>query len=85
MTRAVKLNELDALLDGLSYPAGREAVADELADVTLVLADGRVEADAVLAETDAERFESREALASELMSRLPREAVGEPFQSEGEG
>jgi hypothetical protein len=38
-----------------------------------------------ISESSADVFESTDDLASEVMSRLPRHAVGEPYQSEGEG
>ncbi|WP_135820182.1 DUF5789 family protein [Halostella litorea] len=85
MARTVKLNETDALLSDLDYPVSREAAIDEYDDVTLSLADGEANMSEVLDGSSAERFDSADELESELMNLLPRNAVGEPYQSEGEG
>ncbi len=62
-----------------------DAAAAEFDDVTLLLADGERNLGSLIEASDAERFESTDDLGSELHNVLPREAVGEPFQSEGEG
>jgi hypothetical protein len=85
MTREVKLNQLDSVLSELSYPVEREAAVDAFEDVTLRLADGEVGLASVVAESSEDAFVSADDLGNEVMSRLPREAVGEPYQSEGEG
>jgi len=83
--RHVKLNELDAVLDDLDYPVTNAAAADACSDVTLQLADGEKPLPAVVEASAADAFESPDDLRSEVLSLLPREAVGEPYQSEGEG
>lgn len=85
MPREVPLNELDALLEELSYPVDRETVRETFDDVVLLYADGEEPMPAVLDRTASERFESVDDLSMELFSELPVEAVGEPGQSEGEG
>jgi hypothetical protein len=85
MTRETKLNELDALFADLSYPVGRSAVVEEYSDVTVQLADGSVNLGAVLERSTVDSFASPEDLRGEVMTHLPQNAVGEPYQSEGEG
>lgn len=85
MVREVKLNRLETVLDDVDYPVDRGTVAAAFDDVTLVLAEGRVNLGESIAESNADVFESVDDLASEIRSGLPRHAVGEPYQSEGEG
>ncbi len=85
MSRVVPLNELDDLLDELTYPVSTTTVRETFDDVVLEYADGRESLDDVLDRVTDERFESRDALATDLFNVLPTEAVGEPGQSEGEG
>lgn len=85
MDREVKLNRLETVLDELDYPVGREPAAAAFGDVTLVLAEGEVNLGESIAESSDDVFESVDDLANEIRSRLPRHAVGEPYQSEGEG
>lgn len=85
MAREVKLSRLETELEGLSYPVSRDEAAEELSDVTLLLADGEANLGEVVADTVSREFEDAESLAEEVRSFLPREAVGEPGQSEGEG
>lgn len=85
MTRTVELNELDATLDSLDYPLTPAEVQAACSDVTLQLADGQTSLADVVAASSADSFASPDELASEVRSLLPREAVGEPYQSEGEG
>ncbi len=84
MARSVQLKNLSTILDEVDYPTERTAVAAELADVTLVLADGEVNLGELLSETATETFESTADVKTELHNVLPREAVGEPYQSEGD-
>ncbi|ELY51540.1 DUF5789 family protein [Natronococcus jeotgali] len=81
----VKLSRIDDALEELSYPIDADAAASELAGVTLLLADGERDLGELLERANAERFESADDLETELHNVLPREAVGEPYQSEGEG
>ena len=84
MSQRVQLSDASVILDDLEYPIDRSAAANELADVTLVLADGTANLGELIAETNNETFESANDLQTELHNVLPREAVGEPYQSEGD-
>ncbi len=85
MTREVKLNELEAVLEEFDYPASRDAVVEEADDVTLLLADGTENLGDLVAGSGAGMFDSADDLYAEVHNILPRHAVGEPYQSEGEG
>ncbi|MFC6732439.1 MULTISPECIES: hypothetical protein [unclassified Haladaptatus] len=85
MDDTVKLNHLDALLDELSYPISRATAVERCGDVTLQLADGEENLGELLTHSNDERFESRDDLRNEILGLLPQQAVGEPYQSEGEG
>lgn len=85
MAREIKMSHLGDELDELSYPIARDDAAVELEDVTLLLADGETNLGELVSETGSDSFVSREDLESEIHNVLPREAVGEPYQSEGEG
>lgn len=84
MDDELKLNELTGALSDLDYPLSREAAADACEGVTLLLADGTEALADVIRDSGAEEFDSPEDLESEVMSTLPRHAVGEPYQSEGD-
>jgi hypothetical protein len=84
MGREVKLNGVGDALEPLDYPTDRSSAANAVSDVTLILADGEVALGDVIRKTGSERFESASDLESELHNALPREAVGEPYQSEGD-
>lgn len=85
MNRDVKLNELEAVLGELEYPVDRDEAAEAFSDVTLLLADGTENLGQLVAESSDDRFESPDDLDEEVRNLLPRHAVGEPYQSEGEG
>lgn len=85
MDEHVRLNELEGTLAELEYPISRAAVVELCADVTIELADGRKTVGAVIDESNQDTFASVDELASEVYNLLPRHAVGEPYQSEGEG
>lgn len=85
MDDLVELNELDDSLADLRYPVSRAAVVEHCTDVTLQLADGRENLGDLVADSNQDTFESVDELASEVRNLLPRHAVGEPYQSEGEG
>lgn len=85
MAREVRLNGLDSLLAELDYPVGRETAAGTLDDVTLELADGTENLGHLVASSSDDTFDSADDLESEVLNLLPRSAVGEPYQSEGEG
>lgn len=85
MAREVKLSRIDDVLEELSYPVPRDDAAVELQDVTVLLADGEANLGELVSETGSDSYQSAEDLKTELHNSLPREAVGEPYQSEGEG
>lgn len=85
MAREVKLNRLEPVLGELDYPIERERAATRYDDVTLQLADGEANLGETISGSSADEFESVDDLKSEIMNLLPRHAVGEPYQSEGEG
>jgi hypothetical protein len=85
MTPEVKLSRINDTLESLEYPTDADAAATELEDVTLLLADGERNLGDLVGRTNSDRFESVDDLETELHNVLPREAVGEPYQSEGEG
>lgn len=85
MARSVKLNRLETVLDELDYPVNRAAAASAFDDVTVVLAEGTVNLGDSIDESSEDTFESVDDLVNEVRSGLPRHAVGEPYQSEGEG
>jgi hypothetical protein len=84
MNEDVMLNDLAPVLEKFDYPCSRGSVVSETEDVTLVLADGTENMSRLLAGSSEDAFQSADDLMSELMSRLPRRAVGEPYQSEGD-
>ena len=85
MTREIKLSHIEDPLSELSYPLSRDDAVDRLDDVTLRLADGEANLGEVVADSNADSFDSADDLQNEVLNNLPREAVGEPGQSEGEG
>jgi hypothetical protein len=85
MTREVKFSRVETVLGELSYPATREEAAAEFEDVTVLLADGERNLGKLVSEVPDEEFDSTDELHAEINNVLPREAVGEPYQSEGEG
>lgn len=85
MAREVKLSRVDDELEELSYPIPRDDAAVELEEVTVLLADGEANLGELVSETGSDSYRSPEDLKTEIHNTLPREAVGEPYQSEGEG
>lgn len=84
MKHEVELSDVEATLEQLSYPIGRESATVELSDITLVLADGEANLGELVGATTSDEFESAADVLSSLHTALPREAVGEPYQSEGD-
>lgn len=84
MGRKVKLNRIESALQGLEYPIERVTAADQLADVQLLLADGEANLGELLASAGDDEFESPEDLISGIHNTLPRAAVGDPYQSDGD-
>ncbi|WP_121744658.1 DUF5789 family protein [Natronorubrum halophilum] len=85
MERNVKLNGLGRILEDLEYPIPREKAATQCSDVTLILAEGAENLGELIADSNGDEFESMDDLETEVFNLLPRNAVGEPYQSEGEG
>ncbi|SEH14735.1 hypothetical protein SAMN04487967_1742 [Natronorubrum sediminis] len=85
MGQDVKLNRVETVLKDLEYPISREDAIDGCEDVTLVLSEGEENLSEIVAESSGDRFESMDDLENEVFNLLPRHAVGEPYQSEGEG
>lgn len=85
MVREVKLNELHAELETLTYPATREDALAEYEDVRLRYADGEEQLDEVIGRVTEEVFVDADDLEAAVYNNLPTEAVGEPGQSEGDG
>ena len=85
MAREVKLSRIEGPLSELSYPVSRDDAIDQLDDVTLRLADGEANLGDVVADSNGDSFDSVDDLQNEVLNNLPRGAVGEPGQSEGEG
>ena len=81
----IKLSRIDDAFQTLEYPIDADAAAAELEEITLLLADGERDLGELVGRTDRDRFESVDDLETEMHNVLPREAVGEPYQSEGEG
>ena len=81
----VNLSRVETVLEDLEYPVTNDEAARELDDVTLLLADGERNLGSLVERSDRDRFESVDDVKSALHNVLPREAVGEPYQSEGEG
>lgn len=84
MGREIQLRNVATVLDVLEYPIGRDAAAAECSDVTLSLADGEASLGDLISETEVKSFQSPADIESELHNVLPRRAVGEPYQSEGD-
>ena len=85
MTQDVKLNGLVNVLEDLEYPISQDEAVEQCDDVTLILADGEENLGEIVADSNGERFASMDDLETEVFNLLPRHAVGEPYQSEGEG
>jgi len=85
MVQDVKLNGLEAVLEDLEYPISRDGAVDQCGDVRLILAEGEVDLATLVDRSNGETFQSTDDLQTEVFNLLPRNAVGEPFQSEGEG
>jgi len=84
MGQEVPFKHVGETLETLEYPIERSKAAAELSDVTLLLADGSENFGELIEKTPGDTFESAEDLESELHNALPRGAVGEPYQSEGD-
>jgi hypothetical protein len=85
MPRDVKLIHLETVLEDLDYPMSATEAERACSDVRLILAEGTENMGDLIAESNADTFDSPDELTSEVMNLLPQHAVGEPYQSEGEG
>lgn len=83
--REVKLNRLETVLADLEYPVTHQTLLDHCDDVVLLLADGTENLADIVASSSEDVFDSPDEITNEVMSLLPQHAVGEPYQSEGEG
>lgn len=84
MVREIQFRNVSTVLDELDYPANRAAAADACAGVTLLLADGEADLAGLISETETETFGSADDVETALHNVLPREAVGQPYQSDGD-
>lgn len=84
MEAEIKLNRIETVFSALEYPVAPPAVTDACGDTVVRLAEGTVRVGDVVERSDADAFTSSEDLEEEFMSLLPRRAVGEPFQSDGD-
>ncbi|MGQ4556060.1 DUF5789 family protein [Halobellus sp. GM3] len=84
MDREIKLRDVATVLEELEYPIDRSDASAAVEHVTLTLADGQVNLGETIEKSTSETFRSAGDLESELHNTLPREAVGEPYQSEGD-
>jgi hypothetical protein len=75
---------MNMVLSNLEYPISPATAARECEGIIVELAEGTISLTKTIRESRADRFISAEDLELELMSLLPRAAVGEPFQSEGD-
>ncbi|MGM0399001.1 MAG: DUF5789 family protein [Halobacteriota archaeon] len=85
MEGEVKLNEVSEVLESLEYPVSKGEIEAEIADLTVLYADGEESLARVLGRVNQSQFESAESLEAEILSNVSIGAVGEPGQSEGEG
>lgn len=85
MGREVRLSQLEEVFSEFEYPVSREDAAGEVADVTVQFADGEANLGKLVSKTGSESYRNTRELTEELNNTLPRGAVGEPYQSEGEG
>lgn len=84
MTRLVRLNQVDTVLRLLEYPIDVETAANDCGDVIVELAEGSVNLGETLSQSASREFLSARDLEEELFGLLPRHAVGEPYQSDGD-
>ena len=85
MNDEVKLSRIAPVFEEVEYPISREAVVDQFGGMDVLLADGTVNFGNLMGDTDEDSFADADSLVLEVMGLLPRRAVGEPYQSEGEG
>ncbi|MFC7138861.1 hypothetical protein ACFQMA_03295 [Halosimplex aquaticum] len=81
----LELAEVEEYLHEFDYPIDRDELAAACEDVTIQLAEGERNLGDLIAESTADGFGSADDAYTAVQNDLPREAVGEPYQSEGEG
>ncbi|MEF8881636.1 MAG: hypothetical protein V5A34_03815 [Halapricum sp.] len=84
MNNTVKLKDIETEIEPRDFPLSKGAAERAFEDVTIQLADGTVSFGETIGRSRAETFDTVEDLIAELHAHLPRRAVGEPFQSEGD-
>jgi len=84
MEAEVRLNRIERVLEPLDYPITPPAVTEACGGTVVRLAEGTVSVSDVMAQSNADAFVSSEDLKEEFQSLLPRNAVGEPYQSDGD-
>lgn len=84
MERTVRLNDVESVVERARFPMTVTQARDRFEDLTLELADGTVSFSETIEQSHETRFDTAEDLVHELFAYLPRRAVGEPFQSEGD-
>lgn len=84
MSRNIQLNELTDYLPEFEYPVDRNTAIDHSQDTMLMLADGEENLGELLEQSNADEFDSGDEFETEIFNVLPRHAVDEPHQSEGD-
>lgn len=84
MDQEVHLKDIGDVLSQLDYPTDRSTAIDELGETTVRLADGRINLGEVIERTGSEQYNRSGDLRAAIHAALPRRAVGEPYQSEGD-
>lgn len=84
MKDVIQFRNIASVLEEVDYPIERIAAAEEFSDVKVVFADGEAYLGELLAKTDTSTFGSAADIETALHNVLPRGAVGEPYQSEGD-
>lgn len=84
MERLIRLNRIATVLSSLEYPLTPTEVAAECEGLTVELAEGSVDFGETIRSSHATGFTSSRDLEEEFMGLLPRHAVGEPYQSDGD-
>lgn len=84
MEEQIRLNRVETVFTELEYPVTPSAVSDACGETVVGLAEGTVRVGDVIEQSNADQFTSSEDLTEEFQSLLPRDAVGEPYQSDGD-
>lgn len=84
MSQEISLHDLPDALDDLTYPIDRTEAAVQFDGIALRLADGEADLAGLIRETPQSCYDSSDELMSDLHTTLPRKAVGDPYQSEGD-